>query len=67
MKDQKFPAGWDETRVKQLLAELDSRSDDDWIVADEAAANANNDQSVVTVPTSLLPEIRRLLATHKTA
>ena len=66
MKKGRFPKGWDEQRVKQLLAELDARSDEEWIAADEAAAVGCDGQAVITVPASLLPEIRRLLASHKT-
>ena len=65
MSDQKFPEGWDEQRVKRLLKELDARTDEEWIAADEAAAADGDDQAVVTVPAALLPEIRRLLAAHK--
>ena len=67
MNEQRFPAGWDEQRVKRLLAELDARTDEEWIAADEAAATDGGDQAVITVPISLLPQIRRLLASHKTA
>ena len=67
MKQQRFPAGWDEQRVKRLIAELDARTDEEWIAADEAAAADEGDQTVITVPASLLPEIRRLLATHESA
>ena len=67
MNEQRFPAGWDEQRVKGLLAELDARTDEEWVAADEAATNDGGDQAVVTVPAALLPEIRRLLASHKTA
>ncbi len=67
MKEQRFPKGWDEQRVKRLIAELDARTDEEWIAADEAAASNEADQAVITVPASLLPEIRRLLASHKTA
>lgn len=67
MNEQRFPKGWDEERVRKLLAELDSRTEDDWVAEDEAAAAEADEQTVVTVPTSLLPEIRRLLATHKSA
>jgi hypothetical protein len=67
MNKQRFPKGWNEQRVKQLLAELDARTDEEWIAADEAAAAGGGDQAVITVPASLLPEIRRLLASHKTA
>ena len=67
MNEQRFPKGWDEQRVKQLIAELDARTDEEWIAADEAATAEGQDQVVITVPTTLLPEIRRLLASHKTA
>jgi hypothetical protein len=67
MSEQRFPAGWDERRVRELLAELDARTEEEWVAADEAAATESEDQAVVTVPAALLPEIRRLLAAHKTA
>lgn len=67
MSEQRFPPGWDEQRVKRLIAELDARTDEEWIVADEAAAADEGDQTVITVPAALLPEIRRVLALHKTA
>ena len=65
MSVQKFPKGWDESRVRALLAELDARGEDEWVAADEAAADEDEDQAVVTVPTALLPEVRRLLAAHE--
>jgi hypothetical protein len=67
MSEQRFPAGWDERRVRDLLAELDARTEEEWVAADEAAAAESEDQAVITVPTALLPEIRRLLAAHMTA
>ena len=67
MNEQRFPKGWDEQRVKKLIAELDARTDEEWVAADEAAAASAEDQAVITVPTALLPEIRRLLASHKSA
>jgi hypothetical protein len=66
MNEQRFSAGWDEQRVKKLLAELDSRTEEEWIAADEAAADDGDDQVVITVPAVLLPEIRRLIASYKT-
>lgn len=66
MNEKRFPRGWDEQRVKQLIAELDARTGEEWIAADEAAADSG-DQAVVTVPTALLPEIRRLFATQESA
>jgi hypothetical protein len=67
MIEQRFPPGWDEQRVERLLAELDSRTEEEWVAADEAAAAEGDDQAVVTVPVALLPEVRRLLARYKPA
>ena len=67
MTEQRFPAGWDEQRVKNLLAELDTRTEAEWVAADEAAAAEGEQQTVVTIPTALLPEVRRLLAARKPA
>jgi hypothetical protein len=67
MNERRFPKGWDEQRIKRLIAELNARTDEEWIAADEAAAAGGGDQAVITVPATLLPEIRRLLARHKTA
>jgi hypothetical protein len=67
MKKQRYPKGWDEQRVKRLIAEFDARTDEEWIAADEAAADDGGDQVVITVPATLLPEVRRLIAAHKTA
>ena len=67
MKEQRFPVGWDEQRVRSLLEELDGRTEEEWVAADEAAASEGDEQTVITVPVALLPEIRRLLAAHKPA
>jgi predicted NAD/FAD-dependent oxidoreductase len=67
MSEQRFPPGWDEQRVQRLLAELDDRTEEEWVAADEAAAAEGGDQVLIAVPAALLPEIRKLLATHKPA
>jgi hypothetical protein len=65
MSKQGFPAGWDEQRVKKLIAELDARTEEEWLAADEEAAAGGEEQTVITVPAKLLPEIRRLLAAYE--
>jgi predicted NAD/FAD-dependent oxidoreductase len=67
MNEQRFPKGWGEGRVQQLLTELDVRTEEEWIATDEAAAAEGEDQTVVTIPAALLPEVRRLLTSHKSA
>ncbi len=48
MKTQQFPEAWDQQRVKQLIAELDARTDEEWVAAAEAAAADADDQTVIT-------------------
>jgi hypothetical protein len=39
MSEERFPKGWDEKRVKELISELDGRTEDEWTASDEAAAS----------------------------
>jgi hypothetical protein len=61
MTEQKFPAGWDQSRVEQLIAHYDQMSDEEWVADDEAAAEAHG-QTLMVVPTDLVPRVRELIA-----
>lgn len=37
MKQAKYPAGWDEARVKRVLAHYEQQSDEEAVAKDEAA------------------------------
>jgi len=37
MKKSKFPKGWDERRVKRVLAHYEKQSEDEAVAEDEAA------------------------------
>ena len=67
MSEPRFPAGWDAERVKRLIEYYESLSDDEQVAEDEAATAQQAGQTVITVPDELLPAIRRLLASHKSA
>ncbi len=67
MSEPKFPAGWDAARVARLIQQHDHLTEDELAAEDEAAAGPKPGQAVVTVPEALLPAIRHLLATHKSA
>ncbi len=60
MKQNKFPSGWDLERVKRVIDYYESQSED------EAAFEAP-DQTVMEVPTELVPAIREMIARHKAA
>ena len=63
MTEQKFPPGWDEARVQRLIAHYEAQDEDVQVAEDEAAQQAEG-QSVVVVPSDLVPAIRQMLA-HK--
>ena len=62
MSEQRFPAGWDEQRVKRLIAQCESVTEEEQVAEDEAAVCEQKGQAVVTVPEALLPAIRQLIA-----
>ena len=62
-KDQKFPPGWDAEKVKALAEYYDNQSDEEAIAEAEAALEAEG-QTLVMVPTELMPTIRALIAKH---
>jgi hypothetical protein len=66
MKQSKFPAGWDERRVKEVLDHYESQSEEEAVAEDEAAFEAP-DQTVMDVPTELVPAVRELIAKHNAA
>ena len=67
MTDQRFPPGWDAERVERLLAHYQALSEDEQVAADEEAARDEAGQAMIAVPEDLLPAVRQLLATHKSA
>ncbi len=66
MKQSKFPPGWDAERVKKVLAHYESQSEEEAVAEDEGAFAAMV-QTVMEVPTEIVPAIRELIAKHKTA
>jgi hypothetical protein len=67
MRKSKFPAGWDAARVQRLIDHYEALSEEEQVAEDEAAAAEQQGQVVITVPEELLPAIRQLLASHKSA
>jgi len=61
MTDQRYPKGWNSSGSK-TIRELGSRSEEEWVAADEAASAEVEEQSLTTVPMALMPEIRRLFS-----
>lgn len=56
-----FPKGWDEERVRQVLAHYENQSEDEQFAEIEAAFE-QEDMIMMAVPASLASEIRALIA-----
>jgi hypothetical protein len=61
MSKQKFPPGWDQARVQRLIAHYDQMNDDELTAEDEAALEAEG-QTLMVIPTQLVPSVRELIA-----
>ncbi|OGP93581.1 MAG: hypothetical protein A2Z19_00870 [Deltaproteobacteria bacterium RBG_16_54_18] len=66
MKQSVFPPGWDAERVKRVLTHYESQSEEEAVAEDEAAFEAEG-QTVIEVPTEIVPAIRDLIAKYKAA
>ena len=64
MKQSKFPAGWDEQRVRRVLAHYESQTDEESVAEDEAAYE-DSTQAMMEVPWELVPAVRELLAKRR--
>lgn len=66
MKENKFPAGWDGERIKNVLEHYEAQSEDEAVAEDEAAW-ADSTQTVMEIPNDLVPAVRELIAKHRAA
>jgi hypothetical protein len=64
MKQNKYPAGWDERKVRKVLKHYESQTDEQAVAEDEAAYELK-DQTVMVVPKKLVPEITKLIAKRR--
>ena len=61
MKDTRFAPGWDQERVKRVLAHYETQTEDEAVAEDEAAWE-DTAQTFMEVPNALVPAVRELLA-----
>ena len=66
MNKQKFPPGWNEKRVQELIAHYENQTEDEEFADIEAARQAE-DITMMAIPTDLVPKIRALLARRRSA
>jgi hypothetical protein len=64
MKENKFPPGWDEERVRQVLSHYEDQSEEEAVAEDEASFE-DQTQTVMEIPVELVPAVRELIARHE--
>jgi hypothetical protein len=65
-KKQVLPQGWDEKQIRDLLAHYENQTPEEQ-VAEHEAAFQDPDQTMMAVPTALVPKVRALIARQKRA
>ncbi len=63
MSQSKFPAGWDEEKVRRVLAHYEEQTDEDALLEDEAGIEPS--ETVMNVPHDLVPKVRELIAKRR--
>ena len=64
MKKQDFPPGWDEERVRRVIAHYENQTEEEEAAEDEAAF-ADPRMTTMLVPTELVPAIALLIQDHE--
>ncbi len=61
MKQSTFPKGWDENRVREVLARYEIQTEEEAVAEDEAASE-DSTQTLMEIPNELVPRVRELIA-----
>jgi hypothetical protein len=61
MKQNKFPPGWDEERVRGVIAHYEEQNEEEAVAEDEAVFE-DQAQTMMEVPKELVPAVRELIA-----
>ena len=64
MKQSKFPPGWDEERVRGVLAHYEEPTQEEAVAEDKSAFEGQT-ATVIEVPKELVPAVRQLIAKHE--
>lgn len=64
MKKNRFPKGWDEKKVKTVLAHYEKQTEEEALAEDEAAYE-DKSQAIIEIPVQLVSAVRELIAKHQ--
>jgi hypothetical protein len=60
----KFPPGWDEERVRRVIAYDEQQSEEEAVAEDEAAFE-EKEQTFIEIPNKLISKVRELIARYQ--
>ncbi|MBI3411913.1 MAG: hypothetical protein HY040_26585 [Planctomycetes bacterium] len=66
MKKPRLPKDWSEREIRKLAKRQDEQSEEEQVAEMEAAMSAK-DQTLMVVPTKLVPKIQELIARRRGA
>jgi hypothetical protein len=64
MTTKHFPPGWDEERVRRVLAHYETQTEEEAVAEDERAFKEGG-RTVIEVPAELMPVIREVIAQYE--
>ena len=62
MSNENLREGWDDEKVRRVLAYYEQQSEEDALIEDEAGVESS--ETVMSVPRELVPKVRELIAKH---
>lgn len=60
MSNGNLPEGWDDEKVRRVIAHYELQGEDDALIED--AAGVESSETVMSVPRELVPKVRELIA-----
>jgi len=64
MTQSKYPPGWDEDRVRRVMAHYEQQSEEEAVAEDEAALE-DEGLATVQIPKQLVPAVREMIAKYE--
>ena len=65
VKQSGFPLGWDQERVRRILAYYEKQVEEQ-VLAEGEAAFEDQSQTIMEIPNELVPAVRELIARRQT-
>jgi hypothetical protein len=63
MSKNRFPPGWNEQRVRDVLDHYEAQTDEEALAEDEASFE-DEPETIIKVPMQLVPAVRELIGKH---